>query len=58
MASTQVADAAGIDKQRVYKAVDKGGLPAYQIGRLYRFRRDEVDAWLRWRNDIGKGPET
>ena len=57
MSSTEVAEAAGIDKQRVYKAIDTGGLPAYRIGRHYRFKRSEVATWLTRRDRVGRHGE-
>lgn len=58
MTTTEVAHAAGIDKQRVYVAVDASGLPAYRFGRVYRFRRSEVEAWLARREGVGGKGQT
>ena len=36
----------GVTTRTVYRLVDAGGLPAYRFGRVIRFRRHEVDAFI------------
>lgn len=37
----------GVSKDTVYKWIDVGGMPAHRLGRLWKFRKDEVDCWVR-----------
>lgn len=41
-----VAAYLGIRRGTVYKWVERSGLPARKVGRLLKFRRAEVDAWV------------
>jgi excisionase family DNA binding protein len=45
-----VAAHLGVAKDSVYRWVESRGLPAHRIGRLFRFRFSEVDAWVAGRN--------
>ncbi len=36
----------GIGKDIVYKWIDKHGMPAHRMGRLWKFKKDQVDAWV------------
>ncbi len=40
----------GIRRGTVYKWVERSGLPARKVGRLLKFRRSEVDAWVERRS--------
>ena len=37
----------GISRDTVYKWIDCKGLPAHRVGRLWKFKKDEVDGWVR-----------
>lgn len=37
----------GVSKDTVYAWRSKKGLPAHRIGRLWKFKTDEVDEWVR-----------
>lgn len=37
----------GIKPHTVYKWIQRKGLPAHKAGRLWKFRKEEVDAWVR-----------
>ena len=37
----------GISRDTVYKWIDRKGMPAHRVGRLWKFRKDEVDDWVR-----------
>ena len=43
----EVATHLGVNKDSVYRWVDKKGLPAHRVGRLFRFKLSEVDEWVR-----------
>lgn len=36
----------GVSKDTVYKWIDKQGMPAHRMGRLWKFKKDQVDAWV------------
>jgi excisionase family DNA binding protein len=36
----------GIGKDNVYKWIDKHGMPAHRMGRLWKFKKEQVDAWV------------
>jgi excisionase family DNA binding protein len=42
-----VASHLGVAKDTVYRWIDRRGLPAHKVGRLWKFKLDEVDEWVR-----------
>ena len=47
---TSVDDVArhlGVAKDSIYRWIDRRGLPAHRIGRLWKFKISEVDHWVR-----------
>lgn len=43
----EIADHLGVKRDTVYKWIERKEMPAQKVGRLWKFRRDEVDAWIR-----------
>lgn len=43
----EIAKHMGVSRDSVYRAIDNRGLPAHKIGRLWKFKVSEVDAWVR-----------
>jgi excisionase family DNA binding protein len=37
----------GVSNDTVYKWIDKHGMPAHRMGRLWKFKKDEVDEWVK-----------
>jgi len=37
----------GISSDTVYRWIDRYGMPAHRMGRLWKFKRDEVDEWVK-----------
>jgi len=37
----------GVSRDAVYAWLSKKGLPGHKMGRLWKFKRREVDAWVR-----------
>lgn len=37
----------GVSNDTVYKWIERKGLPAHKIGRLWKFKKEEVDEWVR-----------
>lgn len=44
---TDICKHLGISSDTVYKWIEKKGMPAHKIGRLWKFKKDEVDDWVR-----------
>ena len=42
-----VAKHLGVAKDSVYRWIERRGLPAHKIGRLWKFKLSEVDEWVR-----------
>jgi excisionase family DNA binding protein len=36
----------GLSRDTVYKWIETKGLPAYRLGRLWKFKKEDVDNWL------------
>jgi excisionase family DNA binding protein len=37
----------GVSTDTVYKWIEKSELPAHRLGKLWKFKASEVDAWVR-----------
>ena len=51
-----VAGHLGVARDSVYRWIDHRGLPAYKIGRLWKFRLSDVDRWVRAGGANMEGP--
>ncbi len=47
LSAKEVSEYLGVGRSTVYKWIERHELPAHKIGRLWKFRREEVDAWIR-----------
>ena len=43
----EVAQHLGVSKDTIYRWIDTRGLPASKVGRLWKCKLTEVDAWVR-----------
>ncbi len=43
----EVATHLGIGRETVYRWIDQRELPAHRIGKFWKFKISEVDAWVR-----------
>lgn len=34
-----------VHKATIYKLAQQGGLPGFKVGKVWRFRKDKIDAW-------------
>ncbi|QOJ14140.1 MAG: helix-turn-helix domain-containing protein [Planctomycetia bacterium] len=41
-----VATFLGVKRDTVYKLIDRNGLPGVKVGRLWKFRQQQLDAWI------------
>lgn len=42
-----VAAHLSVNKDSIYRWIEKKGLPAHRVGRLFRFKLSEIDEWVR-----------
>jgi len=43
----EIAEYLGVRRETVYKWLERKDMPAHKVGRLWKFKRDEVDRWVR-----------
>jgi len=43
----EIAEHIGVTKDSIYRWIEKRGLPAHRVGKLWKFKRSEVDEWVR-----------
>jgi len=43
----EIATYLGIKSQTVYKWIDRKKMPAHKVGRLWKFRTEEIDKWVK-----------
>jgi len=36
----------GVSSDTVYRWIDRFSMPAHRMGRLWKFKKDQVDAWV------------
>lgn len=46
LSADEVASFLGVKRDTVYKLIDRNGLPAVKVGRLWKFRQQQVDEWV------------
>jgi excisionase family DNA binding protein len=46
-----------VNLRTVYRLIDAGKLPAVRVGRQWRFRRKDIDAWLDGQRAAGSPPD-
>jgi len=42
-----IAEYLGVSKDTVYTWISAKGMPAHRAGRLWKFKREEVDGWVK-----------
>lgn len=47
----------GVKRDTVYKWIDRRQMPAHKVGRLWKFRKHEVDQWVCSENARGASTE-
>lgn len=43
----EIAVYLGIKRDTVYKWINAKEMPAHKVGRLWKFKKDEIDCWVR-----------
>jgi excisionase family DNA binding protein len=42
----EICEHLGVSSDTVYKWIDTHEMPAHRMGRLWKFKKDQVDAWV------------
>lgn len=43
----EIAAYLGVKRDTVYKWIERKAMPAHKVGRLWKFKLNEVDGWVR-----------
>ena len=43
----EIAKYLGISNDTIYRWIDRHRMPAHRMGRLWKFKKDEVDEWVK-----------
>jgi excisionase family DNA binding protein len=43
----QISKYLGVSSDTVYRWIDGHNMPAHRMGRLWKFKKDEVDKWVK-----------
>lgn len=43
----EIADYLGVAKDTIYAWVTNKGMPGHKVGRFWKFKKGDVDAWVR-----------
>ena len=44
---SEISEYLGVVRESVYRWLAKGSMPGHKLGRHWKFRKDEVDEWVR-----------
>ena len=53
----EVAAYLGIKRDTVYKWIERRKMPAHKVGRLWKFRKQEIDEWVCSEQNQHKPPQ-
>jgi len=43
----EIAEYLGVKQDTIYKWITRKRMPAHKIGRLWKFKKDEIDKWVK-----------
>jgi excisionase family DNA binding protein len=43
----EIAGYLGVKRDTIYKWIDRKSMPAHKVGSLWKFRKEEIDDWVR-----------
>ena len=47
MSVDEIAEYLGVSKDTIYAWVTKKSMPGFKVGRFWKFKREDVDVWVR-----------
>jgi excisionase family DNA binding protein len=47
LSMSEICEHLGVSKDTVYKWIEKYTMPAHRMGRLWKFKKTEVDTWVK-----------
>jgi len=47
LSADDIAEYLGVSKDTVYAWVSSKGMPGFKVGRFWKFKKEEVDVWVR-----------
>jgi len=42
----EIASHLGVKRDTIYKWIERKGMPAHKVGRLWKFRKGDIDQWV------------
>lgn len=46
LSADEISEYLGVKRDTIYKWIDRYDLPAHKVGRLWKFRKQEIDEWI------------
>lgn len=43
----EIAEYLGVTRDSVYRWIDSRNMPSHRVGRRWKFRKEEIDEWVR-----------
>jgi excisionase family DNA binding protein len=53
----EICEYLGVSSDTVYKWIEKHAMPAHRMGRLWKFKKDDVDVWVKAGGATGHTPK-
>ena len=47
LSAEEISKYLGVSSDTVYRWIEKHDMPAYRIGRFWKFKRSEIDNWVK-----------
>ncbi len=57
LSADEVAAFLGVKRDTVYKLIDRNGLPALKVGRLWKFRQEQINEWVNRQSGDQQAPD-
>lgn len=48
---SEIAEYIGVSKDTIRNWIKNSNMPAHKVGRLWKFRKSEIDAWISKKNE-------
>jgi excisionase family DNA binding protein len=57
LSADEISEYLGVKRDTIYKWIHRHRLPAHKVGRLWKFRKQEVDDWIMGDNQNQPQPD-